>query len=133
MVSKFKQTDIGLIPEDWDCLCLVDPQVGYIVNGLTYKPENVKRHGTLILRSANIKNGRLSFDDNVYVNCAIPHNLLVRKNDVLICNLHKYRRYLFLFSISKKMSGNLDSITIARVGASDRAAGYLLPARPQYR
>ena len=85
MVSKFKQTDIGLIPEDWDCLCLVDPQVGYIVNGLTYKPENVKRHGTLILRSANIKNGRLSFDDNVYVNCAIPHNLLVRKNDVLIC------------------------------------------------
>ncbi|MBO7327588.1 MAG: restriction endonuclease subunit S [Lentisphaeria bacterium] len=85
MVNKFKQTDIGPIPIDWDYLCVIDPQIGHVINGLTYKPENVKRNGTLVLRSANIKNGRLAFDDNVYVDCSIPQELFVRKNDVLIC------------------------------------------------
>jgi type I restriction enzyme S subunit len=42
--------------------------IGECIIGLTYKPENVVPHGLLVLRSSNIQNGCLTFQDNVYVN-----------------------------------------------------------------
>ena len=42
--------------------------------------------GTLVLRSSNIQNGELTFDDNVYVNCQIKEKLLVQDNDILMCS-----------------------------------------------
>lgn len=56
-------------------------------NGLTYKPTNVvESNGTLVLRSSNIQNGELSFDDNVYVDCNLKEKLYVQKNDILMCS-----------------------------------------------
>ena len=58
-------------------------------NGLTYKPENVvknEKDGTLVLRSSNIQNGSLCFDDNVYVNCMIKEKQYVKENDILMCS-----------------------------------------------
>ena len=53
-------------------------------NGLTYKPTDTVQDGTgiLVLRSSNIQNGALSFDDNVRVTCPIKEKLFVK--DLLI-------------------------------------------------
>ena len=53
--------------------------------GLTYKPENVSDSGTLVLRSSNINDDVLSFDDNVFVQMEIPERARVQENDILIC------------------------------------------------
>ena len=42
-------------------------QIGECIIGLTYKPENVVKHGLLVLRASNVQNGRLAYTDNVYV------------------------------------------------------------------
>lgn len=55
-------------------------------NGLTYKPKDISENGILVLRSSNIQNGQLSFEDNVRVNCQIPDKKLVKNNDILMCS-----------------------------------------------
>ena len=57
-------------------------------NGLTYKPADATQDGSgiLVLRSSNIQNGALAFDDNVRVNCSIKEKLFVRENDILMCS-----------------------------------------------
>ena len=57
-------------------------------NGLTYKPTDTVQDGTgiLVLRSSNIQNGALSFDDNVRVTCPIKEKLFVKENDILLCS-----------------------------------------------
>ena len=57
-------------------------------NGLTYKPADAVEDGTgtLVLRSSNIHNGALAFEDNVYVNCEIKEKLFVQDNDILMCS-----------------------------------------------
>lgn len=54
--------------------------------GLTYKPENVSEEGTLVLRSGNIQNSELYFEDNVRVNVEVKEKLLVKENDILMCS-----------------------------------------------
>ena len=56
------------------------------LQGLTYKPEDVKKDGTLVLRSSNIQNSVLCFNDNVYVSSdMIPSKISTKSNDVLMC------------------------------------------------
>ena len=57
-------------------------------NGLTYKPSDAVENstGTLVLRSSNIQNGELAFEDNVFVNCTIKEKLYVKDNDILMCS-----------------------------------------------
>ena len=57
-------------------------------NGLTYHPEDVVDDGSgvLVLRSSNIQNGSLAFEDNVYVNCKIKEKQFVKDNDILMCS-----------------------------------------------
>ena len=55
-------------------------------NGLTYKPENVAEDGTIVLRSSNIQNSQLDFEDTVRVDCAIKERLMVHENDILMCS-----------------------------------------------
>jgi type I restriction enzyme S subunit len=69
-------------------------EIGQSLIGLTYSPSDVKRAGTLVLRSSNIRDGRLVFDDNVYVNSAIPDRITVRENDILICVRNGSRRLI---------------------------------------
>lgn len=79
----YKQTDIGVIPDDWEVKMLGD--IGESLIGLTYAPADVAADGTLVLRSSNIQNDRLTFDDNVYVRSAIPQKIMVQEGDLLIC------------------------------------------------
>ena len=77
---------IGQIPQHWEVRKL--KTIGDYRNGLTYSPEDIceENNGTLVLRSSNIKNGKISFNDNVYVSSNIPEILKVKKGDILICS-----------------------------------------------
>ncbi len=60
-------------------------QLGELVSGLTYSPNDVRESGLLVLRSSNVQNGEITLDDNVYVNPAIKGANLSKPNDILIC------------------------------------------------
>lgn len=79
----YKRTDAGIIPSDWDAVPL--GKIGDALIGLTYRPEDVRPHGTLVLRASNIQNDKLAFDDNVYVGVEVPEQIMVRPGDVLVC------------------------------------------------
>ncbi|MFM7887674.1 MAG: restriction endonuclease subunit S [Pseudanabaena sp.] len=88
MMSKdvpvgYKLTEVGVIPEDWEVKSLGD--IGEAIIGLTYSPSNVKESGLLVLRSSNIFEGRLAFDNNVYVDVTVAEKLKTQKGDILIC------------------------------------------------
>lgn len=51
-------------------------------NGLTYKPENVKAEGTVVLRSGNIQNSELEYQDLVRVDCQVKDKLFPPKEKV---------------------------------------------------
>lgn len=55
-------------------------------NGLTYKPTDVNKEGTIVLRSSNIQNSRLDYEDVVRVDCDIKEKLYVKDNDILMCS-----------------------------------------------
>lgn len=54
--------------------------------GLTYKPDDVKDDGTIVLRSGNIKNSSIDLDDIVRVNTNIKDSLYVKAGDILMCS-----------------------------------------------
>ena len=76
---------IGEIPEHWEVRRI--KYIGKAENGLTYTPSDVcdASEGVLVLRSSNIQNGKLVFDDNVYVRSA-PASLMVKVGDIIICS-----------------------------------------------
>lgn len=79
----YKHTEAGPVPEDWDVVSM--GQVSECLIGLTYSPLDVRDFGTLVLRSSNVQNGRLAFEDNVFVEMEIPDRAIARKDDILIC------------------------------------------------
>lgn len=74
---------IGEVPSHWEIVPL--KFTGEFGNGLTYSPKDVVDYGILVLRSSNIQNSSLSFEDNVYVS-NVSKALLVHKGDVIICS-----------------------------------------------
>ena len=53
--------------------------------GLTYKPTDLSETGTIVLRSSNIQNNKLDFNDIVRVNLAIGDNKIVKDGDIIMC------------------------------------------------
>lgn len=76
---------IGSIPEHWEVKRI--KYIGTAENGLTYTPADVcdASDGILVLRSSNIQNGKLAFNDNVYVR-SVPESLKVKVGDIIICS-----------------------------------------------
>jgi type I restriction enzyme S subunit len=60
-------------------------ELGKLVNGLTYSPDDIREDGLLVLRSSNIQNGQIVLDDKVYVRTDIKGANLSEQNDILIC------------------------------------------------
>lgn len=79
----YKLTKVGLIPDDWKVIKLGD--IGNIVSGLTYSPDDVREDGMLVLRSSNIYDRLLKFDDNVFVEASDLKFNPVQEGDILIC------------------------------------------------
>lgn len=85
---------IGNIPKSFQMTKIKN--IGIYFNGLTYSPNDItdETKGTLVLRSSNIKNGKLILDDNVYVSCDIRKNLMVKKGDILVCSRNGSRNLI---------------------------------------
>lgn len=88
--DSYKNSEIewlGVIPEHWEVTKL--KFIGNAIGGLTYAPNDVvedETKGKLVLRSSNIQDGKLSLNDNVYVNLEISEKLTLKKGDILICS-----------------------------------------------
>ena len=90
---RFKADD-GSEFEEWESRTLAE--VGENIIGLTYSPTDVTNDGSgiLVLRSSNIKNGRLNKNDQVRVNKKIKDKILVQPNDILICTRNGSQRLI---------------------------------------
>jgi type I restriction enzyme S subunit len=75
----FKETEIGLIPEDWEIVRLGD--IGNYINGYAFKPSDWSNTGKPIIRIQNLNNPSASFN---YYNGELDHKYLVKKGDILI-------------------------------------------------
>ena len=71
------------IPSNWEWCRVRNVSNSYI--GLTYKPSDIDEKGTIVLRSCNIRNGKLVLDDIVRVSSSISEKLLIEENDIIIC------------------------------------------------
>ena len=71
------------LPEGW-AWCRLS-MVGTTNIGLTYKPADVSEEGTIVLRSCNIRNGKIDLEDLVRVKTDIRDNQYIEENDILIC------------------------------------------------
>ena len=69
-------------------------EISTYFNGLTYSPKDVSEEGTIVLRSSNIQNGRMHFDDIVRVKKDIKEKLIVLPNDILICSRNGSKRLI---------------------------------------
>lgn len=77
----YQDSPLGIIPKEWKIMCL--EEIGEILSGLTYNPEDVLPAGVLVLRASNIQEGNLKLDDNVYVR--VKSYNPVKEGDILIC------------------------------------------------
>lgn len=87
-LQEQRESDIEVIPEGWSIASLGD--LGRCIRGVSYKPEHLMQEAgegvTTLLRSNNIKNDRVNFDDVQFVaGCKISEDQLARPFDVAIC------------------------------------------------
>ncbi len=71
------------IPNNWAWTRLGN--IGQTNIGLTYKPTDISSKGTIVLRSSNIKKGKIDYNDIIKVSINIPDNKKCYKDDILIC------------------------------------------------
>ncbi|MCL2840932.1 MAG: restriction endonuclease subunit S, partial [Defluviitaleaceae bacterium] len=53
--------------------------------GLTYKPADISEEGIAVMRSSNVQDGRMDYNDVVYVKSYVPDKNMLQKGDILIC------------------------------------------------
>jgi type I restriction enzyme S subunit len=82
-------------------------EIGECIIGLTYKPENVKEDGLLVLRSSNIADNQLKFDDNVFVDVEVSEKLITKEGDILICVRNGSRQLIGKTALIDKMAEGL--------------------------
>lgn len=120
--ERYKQTEVGIIPEDWDVKHLLE--VGVPLQGLTYSPRDVCESGTLVLRSSNIQNSKLSFEDCVYVDMDIPATVITEHNDILICVRNGSKRLIGKSAlITKDIAGAAFGAFMSVIRSND--SGYV--------
>jgi len=84
---------LGMLPVDW--ITEKMKYIGKAIIGLTYSPDNVvDEKGTLVLRSSNVQNGKITFENNVYVDKKINPKLAVKEGDLLICSRNGSRKLI---------------------------------------
>jgi type I restriction enzyme, S subunit len=85
---------IGEIPTGWE----ITKQKfhGDVIIGLSFDTDSLvdESEGVLVLRSSNVQGGKISFSDNIYVDCEIPEKLRVIEGDILICSRNGSRNLI---------------------------------------
>jgi len=61
-------------------------EVAEYFNGLTYSPKDVSNEGIIVLRSSNVQNDELDFNDIVRVNLTVKEKIIVKEGDILMCS-----------------------------------------------
>lgn len=87
-MEEQQELEVGGIPAGWSIASLGD--LGRCIRGVSYKPEHLMQETgegvTTLLRSNNIKNDRVNFDDVQFVaGCKISEDQLARPFDIAIC------------------------------------------------
>ena len=89
LIAKKRKLKVGAMQtlftpkKDWELKKL--GEISEIIIGLTYSPKDVRDYGKLVLRSSNIQKGKLSFENNVFVEMDLPNRVIVKENDLLVC------------------------------------------------
>ena len=91
------------IPSNWEWCRVRNVSNSYI--GLTYKPTDIDEKGTIVLRSCNIRNGKLALDDIVRVSSSISEKLLIEENDIIICARNGSKRLVGKSALIRNLSG----------------------------
>ena len=72
------------VPEGWEWVRLGN--IGQTNIGLTYNPSDVTtERGIAVLRSNNIRNGKISYDNLIHVDIKVSEKLMVQQGDILVC------------------------------------------------
>ena len=82
----YKQTEVGVIPEEWEVKRLGE-LASFVTSGSRGWAQFYSESGALFIRSQNVRDGRLSFDDTQYVTPPIGtegNRTKVELNDLLI-------------------------------------------------
>lgn len=81
-IEMFGEPDSN--PKGWAVRSLSEVADYFI--GLTYRPDDVSENGIIVLRSGNIQNGKLDFNDVVRVSMDVREQMIVHENDILMCS-----------------------------------------------
>lgn len=82
----YKQTEVGVIPEEWE-VKLLGELAEFVTSGSRGWAEFYSESGALFIRSQNVRDGRLSFEDTQHVrppSGAEGNRTKVYRNDLLI-------------------------------------------------
>jgi type I restriction enzyme S subunit len=90
------------IPASWEWCRIHEISQSYI--GLTYSPADVSEDGIIVLRSSNIKSGKLTLNDIVRVKKEINEKLQVALNDIIICARNGSRKLVGKSALITEMS-----------------------------
>ena len=90
-------------------------------SGLTYKPMDLRKEGTLVLRSSNIKDSKLVLSDNVFVNPQVVNVSNVKCNDIIMVVRNGSRELIGKHTLIRE---NLQDTVIGAFMIGIRAANY---------
>ena len=110
-------------PKKYPIVCLKD--IAQYWNGLTYKPDDVVSNGTIVLRSSNIQNNNLDYNDLVRVNCVIKDKQYVKENDILMCSRNGSARLVGKVALIKNLKERMSFGAFMMIIRSDYFA-YLI-------
>lgn len=77
-------------------------EIGFVINGLTYSPNDINDNGVLVLRSSNVKARIIDLNDTVFVNVEEGKFNPVIETDILICVRNGSKRLIGKNAIIKK-------------------------------
>ncbi len=83
---------IGEIPKGWNLTRL--KYIGVASNGIIFSPEDVSNDGVFVLRSNNIKDGKLDMDNVICIDKMIDEKMYIKKGDILICSRNGSRNLI---------------------------------------
>ena len=79
MGLRYKMTEIGEIPEEWDILPLT--KVAKYINGMAFKPSDWKKQGIPIVRIENLNDSSAPFN---YFDEEVDNKFLLNDGDILL-------------------------------------------------
>lgn len=117
---------IGKVPKHWEIRRM--KILGTVRNGLTYTPQDIcdENEGTLVLRSSNVQNGKISLNDNVYVSCDIKSDLMVKYGDILICSRNGSKELIGKNAIIKNLNATFGAFMMIFRSESPEYLYYVL-------